>query len=242
MEPLNRGGRIYIKDRYPLSGLLFCSHCGRRMGAHTKLRTYKGEDSKVRNIHMQSLHKVRPRRLEQRDLRPSFDSRECVLPWVLDKLKEVYLGPGRDALIGKLTTKLSGQTDPKGSDAERLQRRVDELDWQANRLITAIRKTDDGGLVQELAAVRDEVEAVKSELADIKRPASRKAPKTEAEHVANLLKKISQEPMTKDRAVLRRFSGDSSPRSNADGAEGPANHRIPCLRFEFRCAVPVCPQ
>ena len=148
MEPLNRGGRIYIKDRYPLSGLLFCAHCGRRMGAHPKLRTYKGEDSKVRNIHMQSLHKVRPRRLEQRDLRPSFDSRlsaSCLGFWISSR--KCILAPAQ-RVDRKAHYEVKRPNRPEGQRRGTVAGRVDELDRQANRLITAIRKTDDGGLVQ----------------------------------------------------------------------------------------------
>lgn len=119
------------------------------------------------------------------------------------KLKEVYLGPARDALVEKIGAKLKGRAESKQGDVERLQRRIRELDQQISRLVTGIRTTDAPELAQELAAVKKERDSVAMELRRAKKPAARTAPQGEPEKIAGQLQTKPARLIDADPALLR---------------------------------------
>ena len=210
-RPTETKKRHTANDYYPLSGLLFCAHCGRRMIANTavvknakleKLYTYQTYVcASYKNFG--TLDEVNNPTCGHHSLRA-----ERVLTWLLYKLQEFYEGPGRQALLETIRARLSEPERESAGDVARLQKRADELDRQVNRLVTAISTTDAPELAQQLATVKTEREAIQRELATAKNPRGRKAPQPEAEQIAQRLRKyrdLTQRDPALLREVLRRF-------------------------------------
>ena len=127
------------------------------------------------------------------------------LEWLVWKIKETYLGPGRDALEEKIEAKLKGRNEPKAGDGERLQKHLAELDRQVNRLVMAIRTTDAAELAEELATVREERDTVRTAIASAKKPTLRKASETEPQQIADQLRRKSQQLTSANPALLREL-------------------------------------
>jgi uncharacterized protein (UPF0335 family) len=119
------------------------------------------------------------------------------------KLQEIYLGPGRDALVREIKQQLKTEPKANKSDVERLQKRVVGLDREVSRLVKAIRTLDAAELVEELALVQAERDRVKAELAEAGKLTSSVDLDAEAERIADHLGEIGEQLTDSDPAVLR---------------------------------------
>ena len=81
---------------------------------------------------------------------------DVLLRFIVRKLQEVYLGPGREALVEDIKAELRSQTETTSADTERMEKRLVELDTEMGRLVKAIRTTNVPELVEELNATRTE--------------------------------------------------------------------------------------
>lgn len=134
--------------------------------------------------------------------RNAVDARR-VLAWLTNKLQEVYLGPGRDALVEEIKKQLKAEPKAKTGDLERLRKRAAEVEKEVNRLVKAIRTIDAAELVEELAivqAVRGRVKAQLEEAAKLSDPVDLDA---EAERIADRVGEIGQHLKDSDPAVVR---------------------------------------
>jgi len=191
------------REDYPLAGLLFCEHCGAKMiGEKWTRRDRRGNvvyqyvnyvcgtyaKFGIDEAHTCGHHAVDARR---------------VLGWLVYKLQEELLGPGRDALVKEITKQLTGQAKANGGDVERLQKRAADLDREVGRLVKAIRSIDAAELVEELAIVRTERDRVKAELTQAGRFTHAADIDAEAQKIADQLWATGQQLQTKDPATLR---------------------------------------
>ena len=126
-----------------------------------------------------------------------------VLGWLVHKLQEVYLGPGRDALVQEIKRQLKAEPKANSGDVERLQKRAADLEREVSRLVKAIRTIDAAELVEELALVQAERERVKAELAQAGRLTDPVDLDAEAERIADGLWEIGEHLNDSDPAVLR---------------------------------------
>ena len=132
-----------------------------------------------------------------------------LLSWLVWKLREIYLGKDRCALLDKIRAALNERHQTK--DVLTLQERVSQLDSEKARLVAAIRKTDDPDLFTELAGLNEEREAATEELATALKLNSPEALEIEAlesfHRVANALHQITDSDPAKGAprlAAIRR--------------------------------------
>ena len=125
------------------------------------------------------------------------------MAWIIHKLQEIYLGPGRDALHQEIKKQLKAEPKANSGDVERLQKRAAELDREVARLVKAIRSLDAAELVEELALVQAERNRVKAEIVQAGRFTDLVDLDAEAERIADGLWKIGQHLNDSDPAVLR---------------------------------------
>ena len=128
---------------------------------------------------------------------------ERVLGWLIHKLQEVFLGPGRDALVQEIKKQLQGETKANSGDVERLQKRAADLEREVSRLVKAIRTLDAAELVEELALVQAERDRVKAEIVRAGRFTDPVDLDSEAERIADGLWEIGQHLNDAEPAVLR---------------------------------------
>ena len=155
--PLGRRQRYTANNRYPLSGLLFCTHCGRRMvAASSQVRNHKGQLLFTLQKYLCSLYAEYGRNeLNNTTCGHHTIRAERVSGWLAYKLKEVYLGSGRDVLIEKIKAKLCGAASPNRAKWNGWRSTTEEFDRQVNRLVGAIQTTEAAELVERLATVKE---------------------------------------------------------------------------------------
>ena len=126
-----------------------------------------------------------------------------VLGWLVWKLQEVYLGPGRDVLVKEIRRQLAGEVKTSAADRARLEKRAGELDREVSRLVKAIRTVDAAEVVEELAIVRSERDRVKAELTQASRFTDALDLDAEAERIADTMLNLGERLTDADPAVLR---------------------------------------
>jgi len=126
-----------------------------------------------------------------------------ILAWIVHKLQEVFLGPGRGVLVEEIKRQLSAEVKTTTTDAARLEKRAADLDRQVSRLVKAIRTTDAAELVEELTITQAERNRVKAELAQASRFTDPMDLDTEAERIADSLWNMGERLDDSDPAVLR---------------------------------------
>jgi len=126
-----------------------------------------------------------------------------VLRWLTQKLQEVYLGPGRDALVQEVRKQLKAEPKANKCDTKRLEKRLNDLEKEVGRLVRAIRTLDADELVEELALVQAERERIKAELAQAGKLTDAADLDAEAERIADHLWAIGERLGDSDPAVLR---------------------------------------
>ena len=189
------------KADYPLAGLIFCGHCGKPMHGHTQHA--KNEDRQYDYTqYICSTYANHGPDGEHACGRNPIDAQR-VLGWLTHKLQEVYLGPGRDALVQEVKKQLKAQPKANSNDLERLQKRAAELEKEVNRLVKAIRTIDAAELVEELSLVQAERGRVKAQLAEASKLTNPVDVDTEAERIADGLWEVGQHLNDGDPAIVR---------------------------------------
>jgi hypothetical protein len=197
--------RVTRHEEYLLTGLIFCKHCGRKMiGA-----TGYGHDRKGQSVYRYSRYMCSGYAMFKRG---SLANPTCghqtvpadrVQKWLVYKLQEVFLGPGRDVLVEEIKRQLSVQAKAPSVDTGRLEKRAADLDREVGRLVKAIRTVDAAELVEELAMIRNERDRVKAELAQAGKQAEPIDVAAETEQIADSLMDLGQQLADGDPAVLR---------------------------------------
>lgn len=187
------------KADYPLAGLIFCGHCGKPMYGNS-LHAKSGDKEYAYNQYICSSY-------ANQDSngtcgRNPIDAQR-VLSWLTRKLQEIYLGPGRDALVAEVKEQLKAQPKANGNDLERLKKRAADLEKEVNRLVKAIRTIDAAELVEELSLVQAERGRVKAQLAEAGKLTDPVDVDAEAERIADGLWEIGQHLNDGDPAVVR---------------------------------------
>jgi DNA-binding ferritin-like protein (Dps family) len=186
------------KAPYPLAGLMFCGHCGQPMYGNS-LHAKKGDKQYAYHHYICSSY---VNTLNSTCGRNPIDA-ALVLRWLTQKLHEVYLGPGRAALVQEIRSQLKAEPKANKSDMKRLEKRAADLEKEVSRLVKAIRTLDADELVEELSLVQAERERVKAELAQAGKLAGPVDLDAEAERIANQLWEIGERLTDSDPAVLR---------------------------------------
>jgi len=143
------------KAVYPLSGLLFCGHCDQAM---TGSRQKGGAIRYVCTTYL--------RRGRQNATGCGCHTIDAirVQVWLVDALRQHYLGPGREELLEEVKRQLRAEAKSTRVDTKRLEKRAVELEREVSRLVKAIRTTDAPELLQELEAARTERQNVQEAL------------------------------------------------------------------------------
>ncbi len=186
------------KAPYPLAGLMYCGHCGQPMYGNT-LHAKKGGKQYAYHHYICSSY---VNDLDSTCGRHPIDA-ALVLRWLTDKLRELYLGAGRDALIQEIHSQLKAEPKANKSDVKRLEKRAADLEKEVGRLVKAIRTLDADELVEELSLVQAERERVKAELADANKLSGPVDLDGVAERIADQLWKVGKQLTDSDPAVLR---------------------------------------
>jgi DNA invertase Pin-like site-specific DNA recombinase len=193
------------RAEYPLTGLIYCEHCGQHMcGAATGAKNRHGEKTYRYVQYVCSTYDRfgigSPRNTTCGH--HTIDAQR-VLDWLVHALQEVYLGPGRDVLVQDITKELKKEAKASGGEVKRLQKRAADLDKEVGRLVKAIRTIDAAELVEELAIVRAQRDQIREELT---RAGSLTDPldlDAEAERLADATLDLGQRLTDSDPAVLR---------------------------------------
>jgi DNA invertase Pin-like site-specific DNA recombinase len=189
---------------YPLAGLLVCEHCGQPMyGKSLHVKGGEGNQYAYRQYVCSTYDKHGPSGPQNGTCGRNAIDATRVLGWIVHKLQEVFLGPGRDALVEEIRRQLTAEPAMGGNDAARLEKRAADLDKEVGRLVKAIRSIDAAELVEELALVREERDRVKAELAHAKRRTAPGGLDTQAEQIADGLWRLGERLADSDPAVLR---------------------------------------
>jgi DNA invertase Pin-like site-specific DNA recombinase len=198
--PKAKGYQPKRKADYPLAGLIYCGHCGQPMYGC-------GGSMKVKG-HEYHYHKYTCSTYCNHNgpssgcARNPVDAR-LILRWLTEKLQEIYLGPGRAALVQEIRKQLKAEPKANRRDVARLEKRAAELDKEVSRLVKAIRTLDAAELVEELSLVRAERERVKAELAEAGKRTDAADLDAEAERIADHLWAIGERLGSSDPAILR---------------------------------------
>lgn len=142
------------KATYPLSGLLFCEHCGVAM---------TGSNERGRVGYTCTTYLRRGRKNATGCGRHKIDAAD-VQAWLVEAIRRYYLGPGRDELVTEVKRRLAKEAKVSKVDTRRLEKRAAQLDREVGRLVKAIRTLDAPELVEELAAVRRERQGLQDSL------------------------------------------------------------------------------
>jgi len=190
---------------YPLAGLIFCGSCGQPMyGNSLHAKDRQGSKRYEYSQYVCSTYVNHGRGGEHNPTcgRNPIDAQR-VLGWLVHKLRQVYLGPGRDALVQEIKKQLNAEPKANSGDVERLQKRAADLEREVSRLVKAIRTLDAAELVEELARVQTERDRVKAEIVQAGRFTDPVDLASEAERIADGLWEIGQHLNDSDPAVLR---------------------------------------
>jgi DNA invertase Pin-like site-specific DNA recombinase len=190
---------------YPLTGLIYCEHCGQPMrgtavgGKNRKgQRVYRYVQYRCRTYDRFGIGSPRNTTCGHHTI-----DAQRVLRWLVHALQETFLGPGRDALVQEIKSQLKAQAKASGVDAKRLEKRAADLDREVGRLVKAIRTLDAAELVEELAIVRTDRDRVRAELAQAGRLTVAEDLDAEAERIADTMLDFSERLTDADPAVLR---------------------------------------
>ncbi len=128
---------------------------------------------------------------------------DLVMRWLTPKLQEIYLGPGRDALVQEIRKQLKAEPKTSKRDVGRLEKRLADLEKEVGRLVKAIRTLDADELVEELALVQAERDRVKAELTEARKLAGPVNLDAEAGRIADQLWEAGERLGDSDPAVVR---------------------------------------
>ena len=154
--------------KYPLTGLLVCKHCGKSHPGARHHGTMQGRAAAYYRYICGSYVKHGPGGVNTTCGSQHVDAPQ-VLGWLVAKLQEVFLGPGREDFMQQARAELATAAKATSGDVDRLTKRAADLDREVGRLVKAIRSIDASELVEELAIVRTERDRVKAELTEARK-------------------------------------------------------------------------
>ena len=189
------------KTDYPLAGLLFCGHCNQPMYACTR----HGKDRRGNQKYLWHHYVCSSYSKEVYGSacgRHRVDA-DLVMRWLTPKLQEIYLGPGRDAMVQEIRKQLKAEPKTSKRDVGRLEKRLADLEKEVGRLVKAIRTLDADELVEELALVQAERDRVKAELTEARKLAGPVNLDAEAGRIADQLWEAGERLGDSDPAVVR---------------------------------------
>lgn len=189
------------KANYPLSGMIYCGHCGKPMYGNT-LHAKTSDKQYEYHQYICSTYANQNGPSNGTCGRNPIDA-ERVLAWLTYKLQEVYFGLGRDALVNEIKSQLMAQPETDNNDLERLEKRAVDLEKEVNRLVKAIRTIDADELVEELTLVQAERSRVKAQLAEANRCTVSTDVDAEAKRIADGLWELGQHLNDGDPAIVR---------------------------------------
>ena len=181
------------KAVYPLSGLVYCGHCGRTM-------TGQSEEGRVRYVCTSYL---RQGRQNATGCGKHVIDAARIQAWLIGALRDYYLGPGRAELVAEIRRQLKSVAKGSKVDAKRLEKRAAELEREVARLVKAIRTTDAGELVEALDTARRERQGVQEALRHAARGRDGQSIEQEAESVADELGGLEEGLAGTDPALIR---------------------------------------
>ena len=190
---------------YPLSGLLWCEHCGQALHGHT----CKGKDRSGKVAYTYPKYRCQTYDLEGKDNASGCGHQtvdaDRVLRWVVGALQREFLGAGREEVLQGVKADLSAQAGTTGDDRGRLETRLAELDKEVSRLVGAIRRTDVPGLIQELREAHKERQDVQEALQQAGRFTDPGDIDQEAERIADSLVALGARLAKADPSELREL-------------------------------------
>ncbi len=188
--------------KYPLTGLLVCKHCGKSLQGHVTTAQCKGGPRTYYRYICGSYVKHGPGGVNTTCGSQHVDAPQ-VLGWLVAKLQETFLGPGREDFMQQARAELATAAKATSGDVDRLTKRAADLDREVGRLVKAIRTIDASELVEELAIVRTERDRVKAELTEARKLTIPTDLETEAEELAITLAELAEALDDAEPAVLR---------------------------------------
>ena len=167
---------------YPLSGLLFCKHCGQPLYGERISRRPRGTLYEYSLYGCSTYRRMGPQNAAGCG---HYTIRAAQIEGFLaDQLRKVLLAVPRDELIKLISQEMKRSRKDTKADAKRLQQRLEILDAEVGRLVRAIRTIDAPELVEELATVRADREVVKLSLAQTTTTNAPGGPSAAAEQLA----------------------------------------------------------
>jgi len=149
--------KITRRAEYPLSGLVYCTHCGKPMYGKADRKDARTIFRYVCSTYTNSTDST---------CTYNWVDADRLLAWLIPALQQVFLGPGRAELVEQITKQLKAATKGSRKDTSRLQKRLAGLDREIGNLVKLARTAPDiDELAQELGTARTERERIRVELA-----------------------------------------------------------------------------
>lgn len=195
------GKRNAARTVYPLSGLMYCKHCGKLM--HGSATKPKGRDRKTKyHRYVCSVYNVHGKNSETGCGHFVIDAR-AMEAWLVKAIQKAVLGPTRKELVRQITRDLKTKAKTGRTDAKRLQKRIETLDREITRLVKAIRTIDAPELIAELTSARGERDRIKATLAETPTTGRLSGIESEAERIADTVWELGQRLDTADPGELK---------------------------------------
>jgi hypothetical protein len=201
-------GRV-VDDRFPLSGLMTCAHCHRAM---TRQQSHVRDRKTGRIAYSYPTYRCTTYRVFGGN--PLHNPTNCrgygvradlLLTLLVESLREMILGPGREALLETVAAKLKGRKKAAPANAERLQNGVEELNRRIKGLI-ALAETQRGDLPEladRLEELKRERERARGEFQDAQSLAQPDAPWRGASDILDQVEALCGQLTSKDPAIQR---------------------------------------
>jgi DNA invertase Pin-like site-specific DNA recombinase len=231
--------RATPRSDFPLSGLIFCEHCGRPMVGHTTRRRYNGTEYTYTTYVCQS---YKDRGARSGCGHYQVDSRR-LLVWLQQALQEAFLGPGRDILVEDIKRVLVARTAATGDDRGRLEKRLAALDSEVANLVKLARSVPDvAEVAHELAEVRRERERIKAELAQTDRTAAPSDVEAQARRIADEVWRLGEAFSKAKPGTLKGLVHEAVSRITCRFERGERqNGRTPCKLVKGRVLLRPSP-
>jgi site-specific DNA recombinase len=184
----NKRGKATRRNQYPLSGLIYCEHCGKPMRGETHYAADRKKTNKKAYRYVNYIcstygaHGSDP--VTNPNCRRHAIRAEEVQGWLVDAIREAFLGTNREALVKSIRQQLKAKAKDTKGERPRLEKRLAELETEMGRLVKALRHTDAPELVHELETARREKEATEDSLRALKQVSTKADLDTEAERLA----------------------------------------------------------
>jgi site-specific DNA recombinase len=192
-------------NEYPLTGLIFCKHCGNKMiGA-----TGYGHDRHGKLAYRYPRYVCSRYAMFARGslANPSCGHQQVaadlVQKWLVQTLQSLCLGVDRGKLVQAVKNHVQRQNEAPSVPTGRLEKRAADLDKEIGRLVRAIRTIDAAELTEELALVQAERDRIRAELVQAAKRATPVDVEVEAEAIADSLMQLGERLADSDPAIVR---------------------------------------